>query len=147
MRTKQTHEAELPADGSKVILFLRLAASRSTALGKEERLTCLAGSKKAGIINWEDGQKGEHDMIINLLERITLDPKVMVGKPVIRGTRLTVEYIVGLLAHGSTPEQIIQEYKGLTPEDIQACLMFARKSLESTVFMPLPVEHPFPDKT
>jgi uncharacterized protein (DUF433 family) len=79
-------------------------------------------------------------MATNLLERITLDPKVMVGKPVIRGTRLTVEYIVGLLAHGATYDEILQEYPGLTAEDIQACLMFARKSLESTVFMPLPVE-------
>ncbi|MFL7810012.1 MAG: DUF433 domain-containing protein, partial [Anaerolineae bacterium] len=45
-----------------------------------------------------------------LLERITLDPKVMVGKPVIKGTRLTVEFIVGLLAHGATTEEILAEY-------------------------------------
>ncbi len=73
----------------------------------------------------------------HLLERITINPKVMVGKPVIKGTRLTVEYILGLLAHGTTAEEILQEYKGLTQEDIQACLLFASKSLESTVFMPL----------
>lgn len=72
-----------------------------------------------------------------LLERITVNPKVMVGKPVIKGTRLTVEYILGLLAHGATFEEILQEYPGLTREDIQACLLFATKSLESTVFMPL----------
>lgn len=53
-----------------------------------------------------------------LLERITINPKVMVGKPVIRGTRLTVEYILNLLAHGATVEEILQEYKGLTREDI-----------------------------
>ncbi len=64
-----------------------------------------------------------------LLERITLNPKVMVGKPVIRGTRLTVEYILNLLAHGATVEEILEEYQGLTPEDIQACLLFAAKSL------------------
>ncbi|MCS7282362.1 MAG: DUF433 domain-containing protein [Anaerolineae bacterium] len=75
-----------------------------------------------------------------LLERITINPKIMVGKPVIRGTRLTVEYILNLLAHGATPEEILQEYKGLTHEDIQACLLFATKALESTVFMPLAVE-------
>jgi len=46
-----------------------------------------------------------------LLERITLNPRVMVGKPVIRGTRLTVEYILNLLAHGATEAEILQEYK------------------------------------
>jgi len=49
-----------------------------------------------------------------LLERITLDPKVMAGKPVIRGTRLAVEYIVGLLAHKATVDEILEEYEGLT---------------------------------
>jgi len=63
-----------------------------------------------------------------LLERITLNPKVMVGKPVIKGTRLTVEYILNLLAHGATVTEIIEEYKGLTQEDIQACFLFATKS-------------------
>ncbi len=75
-----------------------------------------------------------------LLKRITIDPKIMVGKPVIQGTRLTVEYIINLLAHGSTTEQIIAEYKGLIPEDIQACILFASKSLEDTAFMPLAME-------
>lgn len=60
-----------------------------------------------------------------LLERISIDPKVMVGKAVIKGTRLTVEYILNLLAHGSTSEEILQEYEGLTQDDIQACLLFA----------------------
>jgi uncharacterized protein (DUF433 family) len=72
-----------------------------------------------------------------LLERITLNPKVMVGKPVIRGTRLTVEYILNLLAHGATIPEILEEYKGLAPEDIQACLLFATRALSSTSFMPL----------
>jgi len=75
-----------------------------------------------------------------LLERIALNPKVMVGKPVIRGTRLTVEYILNLLAHGATFTEILEEYEGLVPEDIQACLLFAAQSLESTVFMPLTME-------
>jgi len=75
-----------------------------------------------------------------LLERITLNPKVMVGKPVIKGTRLTVEYILNLLAHGATPEEILAEYEGLTHEDIQACFLFATKSLGNTDFMPLTVE-------
>ena len=75
-----------------------------------------------------------------LLERITLNPKVMVGKPVIKGTRLTVDYIINLLAHGATEKEIIEEYRGLTQEDIQACLLFASKSLKNTMFMPLEAE-------
>jgi uncharacterized protein (DUF433 family) len=75
-----------------------------------------------------------------LLERISLDPKVMVGKPVIKGTRLTVEFILNLLAHGATVAEILDEYEGLTQEDIQACFLFATKSLENTTFMPLSVE-------
>ncbi|MBI5471167.1 MAG: DUF433 domain-containing protein [Ignavibacteriae bacterium] len=74
-----------------------------------------------------------------LIQRIALNPKVMVGKPVIKGTRLTVEYILNLLAHGSTVQDIILEYEGLSKEDIQACLLFATRSLESTSFMPLAV--------
>ncbi|MBN1866628.1 DUF433 domain-containing protein [Candidatus Sumerlaeota bacterium] len=76
-----------------------------------------------------------------LLERIVLDPKVMTGKPVIRGTRLTVDFILNLLAHGATEADILQEYSGLTHEDIQACYLFAMKSLENTTFMPLVPEH------
>ena len=75
-----------------------------------------------------------------LLDRIILNPKVMVGKPVIKGTRLTVEYILNLLAHGSTAEEILAEYKGVTQEDILACLLFASHSLEDTTFMPLEKE-------
>ena len=75
-----------------------------------------------------------------LLQRIACDPKVMVGKPVIKGTRLTVEYILNLLAHGSTGQDILDEYERLTREDIQACLLFASQSLSSTAFMPLVAE-------
>jgi uncharacterized protein (DUF433 family) len=75
-----------------------------------------------------------------LLERIALDPNIMVGKPVIKGTRLTVEYILNLLAHGATFAEILDEYDGLTHEDIRACLLFATRSLEDTSFMPLAVE-------
>lgn len=75
-----------------------------------------------------------------LLERITLNPKVMVGKPVIRGTRLTVEFILNLLAHNATTAEILDEYDGLTAEDIQACLLFAKESMSKTEFMPLTLE-------
>jgi uncharacterized protein (DUF433 family) len=75
-----------------------------------------------------------------LLKRIACDPKVKVGKPVIKGTRLTVELILNLLAHGSSTADILAEYEGLTAEDIQACLLFASQSLSSTAFMPLVAE-------
>ena len=75
-----------------------------------------------------------------LLDRISLNPKVMTGKPVIKGTRLMVEYILNLLAHGATTRDILEEYQGITQEDIQACLLFATRSLESTAFMPLAAE-------
>ena len=70
--------------------------------------------------------------------RIVVDPKVMVGKPVIKGTRLTVQHVLGLLAQGMTMEEIVQEYSNLTKEDIFACLTFARDALEDTTFEPLP---------
>ena len=76
----------------------------------------------------------------DLLERIIINPKIMVGKPVIRGTRLSVEYILGLLAHGTTMEEILQEYPGLEKEDIFACLLFASKTLEDASFVPLKAE-------
>jgi uncharacterized protein (DUF433 family) len=75
-----------------------------------------------------------------LLERITIDPRVMVGKPVIHGTRLTVEYILNLLANGATFAEILDEYTGLTQDDIRACLLFAARSLRDTTFMPLVAE-------
>jgi len=79
--------------------------------------------------------KGDH-----LRDRIVINPRVMVGKPIIRGTRLTVEYILNLLAQGATEAEILTEYDGLTRADIQACLLFAAQSLQSTLFMPLTVE-------
>ena len=71
-----------------------------------------------------------------LLKRITMNPKVMVGKPVIQGTRLTVQYIVGLLAGGMTIDEVVREYDGLTEDDIRACLLFATEALESSTFLP-----------
>ena len=76
----------------------------------------------------------------DLLNRIAVNPKIMTGLPVIRGTRLTVEYILDLLAHGATMTEILGEYEGLVEADIQACFLFASRSLESTSFMPLVAE-------
>jgi uncharacterized protein (DUF433 family) len=60
---------------------------------------------------------------------ITLDPTVLAGKPVIRGTRLAVEFVIGLLADGWGEAEILANYPGLTREDILACLAYARDVL------------------
>lgn len=75
-----------------------------------------------------------------LLDRIVLDRRIMVGKPVIRGTRLAVDFILSLLAHGATEKEILDEYRGLTEDDIRACFLFATKALKETEFMPLDAE-------
>ncbi len=62
-----------------------------------------------------------------LLSRIAVDPEVMVGKPVIKGTRLTIEHMVGLLGHGMTPDEVVDEF-GIEKEDLQACLLFDSES-------------------
>ncbi len=75
-----------------------------------------------------------------LMERITSDPRVLGGQPVIHGTRLSVAYMLKLLASGMTIEEVLQEYEGLTAEDIRACLLFASETLENISFAPLNVE-------
>ena len=62
-----------------------------------------------------------------LLGRIVVDPKVMVGKPVIRGTRVPVERVLTLLAQGLTVEEVLKDYPHLTREDIAAALLYAAK--------------------
>jgi len=62
-------------------------------------------------------------------ERIVIDPGILVGKPVIKGTRLAVEFIIELLAQGWAEEDILQNYPGITRQDIQACLAYASEIL------------------
>jgi uncharacterized protein (DUF433 family) len=61
--------------------------------------------------------------------RIVLDPHLLAGKPVIRGTRLAVEFVVGLLADGWSETEILANYTALTRDDILACLAYAREAL------------------
>ena len=63
----------------------------------------------------------------SLLGRIVYDPKIFGGKPIIRGHRLAVEHVLGMLASGDTPETILEGYPWLEKEDIQACLVYARR--------------------
>jgi uncharacterized protein (DUF433 family) len=62
---------------------------------------------------------------MNWQDRITADPKILVGKPVVKGTRIAVEFVVDLLAAGWTHEQILDNYPNLTADDIRACLACA----------------------
>ena len=71
-----------------------------------------------------------------LLERITKTPQVMVGKPVIRGTRITVDLILTLLSQGMTFEEILEQYPHVKREDILACLCYAEKSMAANLFYP-----------
>ena len=71
-------------------------------------------------------------------ERITVNPEVLAGKPVIRGTRLAVEFILELLASGESQSSILQEYPGLTHEDVLACLAYASYLAHEYKTYPLP---------
>lgn len=62
-----------------------------------------------------------------LLQRITVNPKIFSGKPIIRGRRLAIEHILGMLAAGDTIETILAGYPWLERDDIQACLVYARR--------------------
>jgi uncharacterized protein (DUF433 family) len=68
--------------------------------------------------------------------RIALDPNVLTGKPVIRGSRLSVEFIIGLLADGWSETDILANYPGIVHEDIIACLAYARDALSSEKVFP-----------
>ena len=68
---------------------------------------------------------------VSLSKRITVVPAVLVGKPVIRGTRLSVEFIMGLLAEGWSHADILREYPGIAEDDILACLDYAREVISS----------------
>ena len=72
-------------------------------------------------------------------ERIIVDSEVLVGKPVIKGTRLAVEFVIGLLAEGWSEQDIMDNYPGLTREDIKACPGYARSVLQSERVYPLQV--------
>ena len=71
-------------------------------------------------------------------ERIVVDPKILVGKPVIRGTRIAVELVVDLFARGYSKEDILRQYDHITPEDIQACLAYASETLRSERIYAIP---------
>jgi uncharacterized protein (DUF433 family) len=64
-----------------------------------------------------------------VLGRITVDPKIFGGKPIVRGMRMAVEHVLGMLAAGESPENLLQEFPFLEAADIQACLAYAHRAL------------------
>jgi len=75
-----------------------------------------------------------------LLQRITVNPKIFGGKPIIRGRRLAVEHVLGMLGAGDTIETVLEGYPWLEPEDVQACLVYARKIVGHERLELFPVE-------
>lgn len=73
----------------------------------------------------------------SLMERIKVNPKILGGKPIIRGTRITVEFVLELLASDVSEEDILQDYPHLTKEDIHACLRHAANSYKNEIYMEL----------
>jgi uncharacterized protein (DUF433 family) len=73
---------------------------------------------------------------MNWRDRITLDAAVLAGKPVVRGSRLAVDFIVGLLGQGWTEADILRNYPGITHDDIAACLQYAIEILQSEKVYP-----------
>jgi uncharacterized protein (DUF433 family) len=68
--------------------------------------------------------------------RITLDPQVLTGKPVIRGTRLSVEFVIGLMAEGWSEADILSNYPGISRDDVSACLAYARDVVSTERVLP-----------
>ena len=77
-----------------------------------------------------------------LLRRITINPEIFGGKPIIRGRRLAVEHVLEMLDVGDSPETILAAYPWLEPDDIRACLAFARRMAGPEIVEPLPLDRP-----
>ncbi len=70
-----------------------------------------------------------------MIERITANPQILGGKPIIRGTRISVEFILDLLASDVSEDEILEDYPHLTKDDIQACLKYAARSCKNEIYV------------
>ena len=75
-----------------------------------------------------------------ILERVTIDPDIFGGKPIVRGRRLAVEHVLGMLAAGDTQQTLLDAYPWLEPDDIRACLLYARRVIGAERIEPLIME-------
>jgi len=73
----------------------------------------------------------------DLMKRITANPKILGGKPIIRGTRIAVEFILELLASGAAESEILEDYPHLKSSDIKACLQYAARSSQNEIYVDL----------
>ena len=111
-------------------LELRLIASLERVLAHFESLKDYDAISEGYMLLKEIREKTSS----NLLTRITVNPSIFGGKPIIRGRRLAVEHILGMLAAGSSVEEILREYDWLELEDIQACFLYACRMMYRTEF-------------
>jgi uncharacterized protein (DUF433 family) len=95
-----------------------------------------SGSARALASSNVSAEKTEQPMTMIEHSRISLEPDVLVGKPVIGGTRLSVEFVIGLMADGWSEADILRDYPGVTHDDIIACLAYARDTLSSEKVFP-----------
>jgi uncharacterized protein (DUF433 family) len=72
-----------------------------------------------------------------MINRITADPKILGGKPIVQGTRMSVEFILELLASDVPEEEILEDYPHLTRDDIHACLRYAARSCKNEIYVEL----------
>src|SRR5215475_3874099 len=119
-------------------------SSRPPAPGAHRRRSWYSsGSREAPAVSWRQSMdRGVLPMAAEneLLKRITVNPEIFGGKPIIRGRRLAVEHVLGMLAAGTSPELLLQGYPWLEKEDIQACLVYARRLVGHERIEPLKIE-------
>ena len=72
-----------------------------------------------------------------MIDRITVNPEILGGKPIIKGTRISVEFILELFASGVTEDEILKDYPHISKDDIKACLEYAARALKNEIFLEL----------
>ena len=114
-------------EGVSLNLYMTYLLTREVALD-EAMIRAIKGGEHSRQVSKEEvirTLRGEDANDTEWMNRIVMNPAIMEGKPVIRGTRLPVASILNLLAHGETIASILEEYEGLSEEDIRACLALA----------------------
>ena len=96
---------------------------------------CCGGAWTGGARRWPLGGGEER---VHWMERITVDSDALVGKPIVKGTRIAVEFVIELLGSGWTVEEVLEEYDQLSLKDVQACLAYASEVLKSERVFILP---------
>lgn len=115
----------------------RPPVDRRRTLRRERERVCVEKRWGDYVVQGRGGAtKGE--LHVDWRERIIIDPSILVGKPIVRGTRISVEFVIDLLARGWSDDEILLEYDHLRPEDIRACLLYARDILAQERVYPAP---------